>query len=230
MPKAPLPDQTETGEQIGEPSTPEMLKISQTRFGHWTEFEFGNERLGYTAKDYTGGRQFYILYETLKLDSLASLSVGNMLYLRRLFLVPLLFLIASFLTMNTYNLSLTFMLLAVLSVLVLIGLKLLNVFAVEFTLLPTAPPAPGSDGHLARVIKDKQHDRILAELDARWRERMRAVFGKLDLASDPDKEEARFKWLNKLGVINDADLTTILAQLTSMRQSREPPADDKSMN
>ena len=61
--------------------------------------------------------------------------------------------------------------------------QIFGLLSVTFTLIEMNPPAPGSGGHSIRILKDKDHDEILAEVMRRWKARMALLYGNVNLSS-----------------------------------------------
>jgi len=53
-----------------------------------------------------------------------------------------------------------------------------------------------------RILRDKDHDDILAEVTRRWKTRMALLYGTVNLRVDVERETRKFEWLRQRGVID----------------------------
>ena len=187
--------------------------IVQRRFGTRVELEIGDEQLRYAIRDWSGGREFFVPYEIMAVTELPSLTISNLAFYRRLALLPLALFVASIATINDVAVSEDFAFASLLAFAAVVAAKLLNLFSVSFTMVPANPVPQGSQGHLVRIIRDSQHDRILNDLKQRWSVRLRQLYGPVNPANDPEKERAKFKWLRDKGVISPEEFDAALERL-----------------
>jgi hypothetical protein len=188
----------------------------QKKFGVRIEIRCEPERLSYSIRDYSGGRTFTAPYETLAIDNLPTLTFANMAFFRRTLLIPLSLLILSILTTQNTPLSEGIALLCFICFAGLLSAKLRNFFSVTFTQIPMQPLPPGSDGHLIRIIQDKNHDDILANIIRHWKARMLALYGEVQPNIDPEIQAARFNWLRKHNVIDDKELRIAMSKIEAL--------------
>jgi len=71
-----------------------------------------------------------------------------------------------------------------------------------------------------RIIQDGQHDLILSELKKRRGQRLRKMFGTVDMANDPAKETMKFQWLKALGAITEEELEQAKAEIQGRNDRR----------
>jgi hypothetical protein len=75
--------------------------------------------------------------------------------------------------------------------------------SLTFTQIEMNPSPPGSGAHLIRILKDKDHDEILAEVMRRWKARMALLYGNVNLQADVERQTKKFEWLRQRGVIDE---------------------------
>jgi hypothetical protein len=75
------------------------------------------------------------------------------------------------------------------------------------------PVPPGANSNTLSVIDDKRRDQIVDELSKRSRERLRTLFGTVNLNGDPDKEAGRMQWLKERGAISEEEFAEQLRRL-----------------
>ena len=187
--------------------------VVQRRFGMRVELVIGDQQLRYAIHDSSGGREFFIPYETMALTDLPNVTLSNLPFYRRLALLPLALFVGAIATMNHVALSEDLALVSILCFAAVIAAKLLNLFSVSFTLLPANPAPQGSQGHLARIIRDSSHDHILADLKQSWSARLRQLHGAINPANEPAQELAKFKWLRDKGIITAEEFGAAAAGL-----------------
>ncbi len=105
--------------------------------------------------------------------------------------------------------------------------QIFGLLSVTFTQIEMNPPAPGSNGHSIRILKDKDHDEILAEIMRRWKARMALLYGNVNLRADVERETKKFEWLRQRGVIDDERFQRALRIL---KASKGRPAEGGTLN
>ena len=98
---------------------------------------------------------------------------------------------------------------------------------VTFTQIEMNPPAPGSNGHSIRILKDKDHDEILAEVMRRWKARMAPLYGNVNLQADVERETRKFEWLRQRGVIDEERFQRALRILSA---NKARPSEGRGLN
>lgn len=63
------------------------------------------------------------------------------------------------------------------------------------------------------VIRDKHHDRIVAELGERRAGALRSRFATVDAGNEPEDEVRKFEWLREEGAISDAEFEDYVRQI-----------------
>jgi hypothetical protein len=201
---------------------------TQSRLGTKLKIEFAPERLRYTISDHSGSRTFDAFYETLKVDSFPTVTTRRTIWRVRIVYVAIaVFLLATVVSNISKPLAGALVIAAVLLVpLYWLG-QIFGLVSVTFTLIETNPPAPGSGGHSIRILKDKDHDEILAEVMRRWKARMALLYGSVNLQADVERETKKFEWLRQRGVIDDERFQRALRILNA---SKARPSEGSGLN
>lgn len=76
------------------------------------------------------------------------------------------------------------------------------------------------------VIQDREHDRIVDEINRRRKDQLLALYGELDMRNTLEDEIAKFSWLHEQDVLSKDELEGRLAQARApfRRQGRQHPA------
>jgi hypothetical protein len=74
---------------------------------------------------------------------------------------------------------------------------------------------------LIRILKDKDHDEILAEVMRRWKVRIALLYGNVNLQADVERETKKFEWLRQRGVIDEERFSALYKFSTPAK--RDPP-------
>ncbi len=69
------------------------------------------------------------------------------------------------------------------------------------------------DGGRVYVIRDAQHDAILAELTRRKHAQLRAWYSEIDSRNEPEKEIQKFRWLHKRGALTESEVQAKISLL-----------------
>jgi hypothetical protein len=224
MDRLPPQDDAAFGQPAAAPQAPVEATIIQRKLGKRLTFQFGPEKLTYTIQDYSGEKQFSVFYESIGVLDPSILKVNQT---RRLFFglrILGLILIAAILYQASRNAQVPVPLVGAFMILVL-GTSLANylkLFTIKYTVLQL--PAGTVHGPV-RIINDKHHAKILAELQARWKARIKKLHAAVNFANDPAKETAKFTWLRDRGVLSETEYHEALARLqghASMAEPRDP--------
>jgi hypothetical protein len=204
------------------------LVSTQRRLGTKLKIEFAPDRLRYTISDHSGSRTFDAFYETLKVDSFPTVTTKRTIWRARvLYAAIAIFLLATVVSNVSKPLAgLLVIVAALLAPFYWLG-QILGFLSITFTQIEMNPPAPGSGGHAIRILKDKDHDEILAEVLRRWRARMAHLYGDVNLQADVERETKKFEWLRQRGVIDDAHFQRALRILNTSKAS---PAEGGRLN
>jgi len=130
--------------------------VTQRKFGRKTTIQFGEDRLGFTLSDPTGRVEGSVFYELIDPDNTSTVTVnaGQRYY-------PPVILVAVLAVMGVSSLGAPFAVIGCLPVLIVICvwvLRFSRLISVTFTMLSVSKS--GAVNRI-RIIKDKQHDRIL---------------------------------------------------------------------
>ena len=169
------------------------MNISQKSFSNKTKFDFGGESLKFTVKDKSGSQSFSIDYGSIPGDhgemeerNLWYRNVGGVWVLLGAFLV-----VSRYLETGEFRNSIW----------LVIGLICLMAYKVVKTLYTTIDTEKGR----LFVIKNKQHDEIINEIDSRRKGQWLSWYGSLDFENDPDNEINKFQWLLDRKVITEEE-------------------------
>lgn len=87
-------------------------------------------------------------------------------------------------------------------------------FSVDLTHIPVLGAAQAGTPKVISIIGDRQRHQAMQELTARWRERVRELYGSANLDADPQKEMMRLQYLKKLEILSDAEYEEQVFRLT----------------
>ena len=201
---------------------------TQSRLGTKLKINFAPDRLRYTIADHSGSRTFDALYETLKVDSFPTVTTKRTIWrVRIVYAAIAIFLLAILVSNLSKPLAGALVVVAMLLVPAYWLGQIFGLLSVTFTLIEMNPPAPGSNGHSIRIVKDKDHDEILAEVMRRWKARMAFLYGNVNLQADVDRETKKFEWLRQRGVIDEERFQRALRIL---KASKARPAEGSTLN
>lgn len=202
----------------------EEKTMTQRKFGVWSQYRFEAKQLDYTLRDYSGELQFSVPYEAIDTAGASTLLVNNLRLLRILAVASLLaiFVIASVIHVGrTYSAGMAIAIGVWLATILLV--RSLRLLAIRYTILPV--PAVGKR---LRIIVGRNHDAILDEIRARWRVRIRELYGSINFGSDSEKELARFSWMKQHAVITEGEYQAIVEKLrTYAMHNRAEPTEQR---
>jgi hypothetical protein len=194
--------------------------VTQRKFGRKTTIQFGEDRLGFTLSDPTGRVEGSVFYELIDPDNTSTVTVnaGQRYY-------PPVILVAVLAVMGVSSLGAPFAVIGCLPVLIVICvwvLRFSRLISVTFTMLSVSKS--GAVNRI-RIIKDKQHDRILERIKAARIARIRRLHLAVNPAANPAEEAKKFKWLLDRGIIDEAEYRTAMGQLAPDSERQEPGWD-----
>lgn len=198
----------------------QVNRIAQHRFGVHLNFTFGTDQLTYSIRDFSGEREFSVGYEAIDVLNPSRLVVNSRQFVRGLFFIPLIGIILAVALHDVNRVMATTVTLV--SVFAAIGLALarsLKLFAIKYTTLHMSPVPAAAGGHPIRVIKDHSHGAIIGEINARWKARLKQLYGSVNPANEVDKEIAKFSWLKERGVITEAECRDALQTLADINKA-----------
>jgi hypothetical protein len=105
--------------------------------------------------------------------------------------------------------------------------QVFGLLSLTFTQIEMSPSPRGSGGHLIRILKDKDHDEILAEVMQRWKARMAFLYRNVNLQADVERETKKFEWLRQRGVIDEEPFQRALRILNA---SKGRPSEGSTLN
>jgi hypothetical protein len=201
---------------------------TQSRLGTKLKIEFASDRLRYTISDHSGSRTFDAFYETLKVDSFPTVTTRRTIWRARIVYAAIaIFLLAILVSNISKPLAGALVIVAVLLMPLYWLAQIFGLLSVTFTQIEMNPPAPGSNGHSIRILKDKDHDEILAEVMRRWKARMALLYGNVNPQADVERETKKFEWLRQRGVADDERFQPALRIL---KASKGRPAEGGTLN
>jgi hypothetical protein len=208
-------------------------EIVQKRFSVRLTHRFEKDRFVYTLRDLSGEIQFAPKYETLLMGAPYTFIVQEK-RLQRLAVVALMAINAIALVMFLLHdrAAPLFGAIWLVVLIALLVLQRLGAFSAKCTLLKMEPPPPGAGKLAIRVIQDKHHDEIMAELKARWLARLRQLHLAVNPLKQPVQEQSKFAWLRDNGVITDAEYDRAIEELRGVaaQPSAAAPALARAMN
>jgi hypothetical protein len=180
------------------------MEIRQKRFGNHHTFEFGDTHLTFRYKDRSGEGEIEAAYSDLPEKS--SVVIQQNEWLRN----------AGLLWCGIGALQIGIAIsrgatLAGSGFWALLGVLCLAVYRLRRVRFTVYRVPEGS----IFVIQGKGHDEILAELSKRRRTQLRDWYGEINLENDPDREIAKFKWLEKQQALTPAEASEKIAQIQS---------------
>ena len=204
--------------------------IVQNRFGVHLSFKFGPDQLSLAWRDFSGEREFAVNYEAIDVRNVSSLTDNSSQFARSLLFIPIVLWLPGIALANVNRaLSEGLIELSLLLIVTIYSAKLGRLFATKFTLLNMSPAPQSAGGHAIRIIKDKNHDAIVAELKARWRARIKRLYGAVNLSNDRDSEIVRLTWLKDNDVLTEAEYREALATL-HFKVADESPELERRLN
>ncbi len=196
------------------------MEIRQKRFFNKTSFSFGNDKLAYSVKDRSGTHTFDIYYGDIPKDR-QELEERNEWY---------------------RNVGIFWILIGVVQIIyryyetgavkgsiwLTLGVVCFIVYAIaktKFTIIPTPT------GKIF-IIQNKQHSKILEEIEGRRKKQLYEWYGEIDFSNDPNIEMAKFKWLADQGVIDENEMRGKINQiiLANKKDTSEPDPSSTLIN
>lgn len=205
----------------------EERSVTQRRFGARVQFQFRADRLNCTLRDHSGELNFLVPYEAIDIFESSTLVVNNFRLLRITSVVSLLLILVLGSVAQSSGLrSAGIAVIVGVWVGAIVLVRLLGLLAIRYTLLPvTAPP-----GRKIRIMAGRDHDAILDEIKARWRERVRKLHGSINFGNDAEKELAKFAWLKRHNVITEDEFGAISERLRANRVQGGPQQAQPRLN
>jgi len=190
------------------------LTIRQRKFGLTRVFQFEDEALVCTIHDPSGERTFPAPYQIMDAKSVSGLRSKNPLFVRALYRAAIVGILAAF-AVTTVNKPIG-TIVGVASVcmfFIIWAADTAGLFSVSYTRISMATVPPGANSNLLSIIDDGSRDQIVDELKKRSRERLRALYGTVNLNGDPEKEAGRMQWLKDRGVISESEYAEQIGRL-----------------
>ena len=178
------------------------MEIKQKKFSNHHAFTFNDESVNFAFKDKSGSDDFDLNYADFPKKS--SISIEQNEWLRN---VGILWCLLGSYRVGTsiyhgYPLSGT-------GFWLFIGLICLVWFALTKVKYSVFKTSAGS----IFIIQDKNHDKIIAEINKRKKIQLLNWYGDIDLDNDVENEINKFKWLEKENVITKSEAEEKIAQI-----------------
>lgn len=184
------------------------MKLSQRHFADSVEVELGNEEFGYTIKTSGTRKRFSVDYMHFDPDVIEETEQANTWW-RNAGVAWVV--IGAFLTVLRYvdgnDLRVSFWL--------YLGVICLAVYRLGRTTF-TSHSIDG--GGRILLIKDRRAPSIIDELTSRRRTRLAQVYGEIDFDEDPEREVAKFKWLQSQGALSSEEAA---AKINAIRAAED---------
>lgn len=205
--------------------------ITQRKFGTQLKFQFGTDRLTYTLQDYSGERQFSVPYEVIKVLEPSTLVVNNLRLMRMLLWIPVVIVVfAAVLPKGAQAVAGAMVLFAAALAIFLFIARRFKVFSIKYTLLGMAPVPAGAGNQPIRIMHDVKHATILDAITARWKARLKRLYGTINLSNDLNKEIAKFSWLKEHAVITELEYHEALTELGAAGMGSKPQPPERTLN
>jgi hypothetical protein len=183
------------------------MKITQRRFTNRTEFDFGDESFEYKVKESNGSRSFTVDYLEFTRGS-GTLEERNPWWRNAGLLwvvIGIVQMVMTYSQRGVFRPSFWF----------LLGLACLGVYKLSSAAYSVHDTSEGK----LYVLRGREHDRILEELDARRKKRLRDLHGDVNLSNGPEREVAKFKWLADQGAITKDERDQKIAEVVALFRS-----------
>lgn len=191
------------------------MEIIQKKGAVKSTFDFTDEKLKYSFKESSGKNTFSVDYDLIPHENFSEIEEKNAWFRNLGILWSLLGLALTAVKFyETGTLSL--------SIWVTIGFICLLVYwfsKTSYTVLDT------SNGRIL-ILKDKKHDKVLRELDARRRKQWNDIYNKFDMENDPNAEINKFKWLKEQGVIDENEFQDRVKEISQFHELHNTNQDD----
>jgi hypothetical protein len=194
------------------------LTIVQKKFSETLTFRFEDERLVRTHADASGANELAIYYNLIDVQNWTTVAVDKLKPHRYAIWAVCVFGAAG----AASGMAMPQRAFCSFVGLIAFGLAIAQRrkwIAARYTLYRLIEPATATK--FIKVLEGPDHDRIIAELKARWRTRWRRLAAQVDIAADPAKEQRKFEWLRDNGVIDAAECRRAFDLI---RAAREGPA------
>ena len=206
------------------------LTIRQRMLGHSRVFQFERESLLYTLRDQSGERTFSVPYQVIDAKNVSGVRSKNPRFARTLTRAAIVGALAAF-AITTVNSTIGAIvgIASVCAYAMIWAAETAGLFSVSFTHIPMAPVPPGANSNLLSIIGDQNRDQIVDELAKRSRERLRALYGTVDLSGDQGREAARMQWLKERGVISEDEYSEQMKRLRDHHNS-DQGSEERRLN
>lgn len=192
------------------------MKLKQRHFADSVEVELGDEEFGYTIKTSGSKKRFSVDYMRFDPEVIEETEQANTWW-RNAGVAWVV--IGVFVTALRYadgnGVRLSFWL--------YLGVICLAIYRLGRTSF-TSHAIEG--GGRILLINDRRAPSILEELTARRRTRLAEVYGEIDFDEDPEREVAKFKWLESEGALSSED---VAAKIGAIRAAENDAPEEPSV-
>ncbi len=178
------------------------MEKEQKKFSNKTKFEFGDEELKHTIKDKRNTVDFKIKYAEFPVSCNTFEERNEWLRNAGLIWVALGIFILGTAIMNGDPLSGKGFWIMV-GAICLVSYKFSST---KYSVFPT-------DNGNVFIIRDKQHDEIVDEINGRKRTQLLDWHGEINRENDPEYEIGKFNWLKEQGVLSEDEANTKIEQV-----------------
>ncbi len=193
------------------------MEIIQKRFSNRATFSFGESQLKYTIKDSGGSQSFSIDYGSIPAE------VGEREERNAWFRNVGIFWIA----IGVLQIGARFTEQGRLKGSIWFTLGILCF--IVYWAAKTRYSVINTDKGLIFIIKNKQHDQVMNELDARRKRQWRQLYGEVDLTNDLAREIEKFRWLKENNVISEAEYNEAVIKIAQHHDARNEDDTDESI-
>jgi len=169
--------------------------------GTKASFRFDDRQLHYSVREAGRGVEVPIRYEAI-IAAEPFTQVGRSGHFIQFIVIAAVITFASMsVVRNVFNdvVAIQIFLLLLIAACILLVLQYRRMTSIRWTAFAVEGHPSGLQA--VRVVQNRSHDAIVAELMARWRARLKALHGQVQSSADPAKEVAKFSWLLEQGVI-----------------------------
>jgi hypothetical protein len=189
------------------------LEFEQRRPGIRLGFVFGEQELSYSIRELGKEHRFSADYEHIFVHNPSYFDVANSIFARRFAWTYLAFVGAIAFGFYWRVSPLALAVVTVLGIFLWAFIRMRAPFTLYFVLLPVALDAFSGQGREIQILDDETGARIIEEITARRRSRLRILYAFVNPDADPVHEAAKFDWLKQNQVIDENEYHAALAEL-----------------
>ncbi len=193
-----------------------MRTYKQRRWGVTIRLDLSEEVVSYAVRDSSGRRFYEVGYERLAFNRVVMVAPrAGYPYMILRYVIPCLG-VVGFVTQSWWTFCPI-----LLCVAGLIAWRNTSWFELPMTVVPDT-----HGGEALRVMREAQHEAILADLVDHRRRRLRALQGEVQLHGELARERAKFDWLLAEGAVNASEHASAVNKI-AMAEGPGPPASGR---